>query len=310
MSIRFNTQIRIFLRKFIKPQYGLSLLVISAIQWLLRGFFDEWFFDRLLKVIGGEPMTNYLIYLPVLLILAILLKMYFDSKRELKSEIEKSIPNLLWKMHRRMMKFAENRAKEGFDAEKFQTAIELLADSTGIIKLEEREQVMTEIKDKLGVRQLPKTKKGKKKFSKKLLRLSKELRLKEQDKKWGISDLIKIGNNLDGQQIGIGDLRDRDKWKWQRWYKEMNEEKDKYNDNELDKLVNDNIFFSYGCCSEWLYTTYLLKTNSEYTELTLSTVRAETANILININKAMEEKTRPIKSRIQVLTCQERTDAS
>lgn len=307
MSIRFNTQIRIFLRKFIKPQYGLSLLVISAIQWLLRGVFDEWFFNYLLKVIGGEPMTNYLIYLPILLILAILLKMYFDSKRELKSEIEKSIPNLLWKMHRRLMQLAETRAKEKVDTEKFQTANLLIADSTGVVKLEEQDKVMSDMKKELGISRLPKSAKGKKKLSKKLLHLSKEYeaKFKDRDKEWGLADLIKIGENLDGQKMGIGDLRDRDNWKWKRWYKKMNLEKDKYHDDELDKLVSENIFVSYGCCSEWLHSVYLLKISNEYIELTLSRLRGATANMLINIDIAMERKTLAIINRIKELRSKE-----
>jgi len=88
----------------------------------------------------------------------------------------------------------------------------------------------------------------------------------------------------------------------------MNLEKDKYNDDELDKLVSENIFVSYGCCSEWLYTAYLMKTSNELTELTLSTVRGATANMLINIDKAMEEKIRPIINRIKGLSVQEKND--
>ncbi|MBA7643742.1 hypothetical protein ES703_51475 [subsurface metagenome] len=234
----------------------------------------------LLKITGTKPLATQ------------------HTNKRLRAE--NYISDLLWKMHRRLMKLAEKRAKEELNAEKFQIANQLIVDSTGVIKLEEQDKVMSEIKEKLGVSRLPKSNKGKKKLAKKLLHLSKEYQFKDQDKKWGLVDLIKIGENLDGQQMGVGNLRDRDNWKWKRWYKKVNSEKDNYNDDELDKLVNDNIFLSYGCCSEWLHTVYILKMSNEFTELTLSRLRGATANILINIDKAMEEKTRPIINRIKM----------
>ncbi|MBA7467385.1 hypothetical protein ES707_02603 [subsurface metagenome] len=223
-----------------------------------------------------------------------------DKFESLKRGKEKHIPDLLWKMHRRMMELVENRIKEDFDAEKFQNANDILADSTGVLKFEEQEEVIAGLRERLGKR-IPKTTKGKKKLSKKLLRLSKEFEHKMQDKEWSLADLIKIGEALDGQQMGIGNLRDSDNQKWKRWYDQLREEKEKFDDDELDKLIIDNIFTSYGCCSQWLHTIYLLKMENELTELIVSRIRGVTTNMKINIDRAMEEKTRPIIERIKKL---------
>lgn len=217
------------------------------------------------------------------------------------------IPDILWKLHNRMMEFVEIRAKQDIDNEILQGAMEILSDRVGIVKLEERKMVLKDIKKQLGLgTRLPKSKKGQEELSLKLAGLPQTFPMPE--KQWGLNDMIRIGESLDGSKVGVGNLRDTDK-KWQHWYKELTSLQQNYADEQLDKRVSANILISYGCCSILLYTTYIYRfEHNEILSKMISVLRSATANIRVWVNDAVKDSIRPVINRIKELQSSESID--
>ncbi len=217
---------------------------------------------------------------------------------------EKHVPDLLWKMHNRMIDFVDVRTNQDMDESKVRRAMTLSADRTGMVKLKDKDNVTKDLKKQLGLgTRLPKSGKRVEELSLKMASIVQEFTMPE--KQWELKDQIIIGESLDGEKIGLGGLRDTNR-KWQRWHKKLTSIQQRYADEQLDKLISASIFISYGCCSQLLYVAYLFgyESNEIFADV-ISLVRGVTANMKVQIDDAIRDSIRPITNRIQELHNQE-----
>jgi hypothetical protein len=116
-------------------------------------------------------------------------------------------------------------------------------------------------------------------------------------KTWGENDLVVIGEWLDGQHWGLGELRDTDK-KWNDLYKSI---KPFTLDDVLRGLIARHIDYSYGACSCILMNGYSAKwSNSPFSSLLWATLIGK-ATSPVNIDMDLSTILSLIEKRIKEL---------
>jgi len=164
------------------------------------------------------------------------------------------LSNILTRMHDRMMYFKTVRTKQRINTGEFEKATPILLDKFGLVRLGEWDDFKKKwIKEARRV--IPKSprKRESHKWRYKVLGKASELRDElKGSKEWQIEDLEKVGEWLDGLQIGLGELRDNDK-EYQELIKEL---RPHMSGSVQRKLIDKHISISYGYCSTLLAINY------------------------------------------------------
>ncbi|MBN1176345.1 MAG: hypothetical protein JXA51_01560 [Dehalococcoidales bacterium] len=217
-----------------------------------------------------------------------------DSKKENASD---SLIDTLINLHKQMMHFKDVRLKQNIDKQAFDDAVPLLFHKWGLVDIGKWDEFEKKTRKSLRkhISKSPK-KSGKRYFE--VISAAEQLK-KElcESKEWSTEDGMVIGEWLDGLDIGISELRDKDK-NWQDMYRNA---EPYMRDEKLRELIDRHISSSYMLSSGSLCIGYSNKIHNKtktrllYIALVGSPIRPE------QIDLALSEILSDIEKRQQMM---------
>lgn len=210
-----------------------------------------------------------------------------------------SLPGILTQMHDRMMYFKTVQTKQKLNKRQFEEATPLLLDKLGLVRLGEWEDFKKKWSKKLR-RLIPKSPKRREGAGWRYKVLGKATEITDElvgSKEWQIEDVVKIGEWLDGLQIGLAKLRDKDK-EYQELVKDL---RPYMNDEVLRELIDKHISLSYGYCSALLDINYSKRLPKSSFAQTAHSVLVESGISPHKIEIALNEILEKITARIDQL---------
>jgi hypothetical protein len=242
--------VRLFLRRFRKRRYAISFvswLALHGLLWFLRGIVEEVLFSKIANYMDISEGNVFLLIL-VFGILAILIWMYIDTRKEFTSQ---HLQNTLKEMHKQMLHLKSlHPALTQADIEEAEAMAPVLMDKLGLIDMGEQDKFRGKLaaQIKRGI-----TEKSKKdgtwyyKVAGAVSRAEKEL-INSRD--YTAADLDIIVDWIDSQSWGLKQLRGDDK----RWGKLFESIEPFSRDSKLRELIGNHIATSYSSCNMLLVT--------------------------------------------------------
>ena len=208
----------------------------------------------------GVPICVILIFIGiVLLVRAYRNRNKLTQQKIPDSDICKSnnLSDTLTAMHEEMMCLLSARLKQRFNSrqkKQFNENMPLLFDKLGLVKLSDWDDFTKKMVNRVK-RRIPKSpeKREKTEWRYKVVGKANEI-IKDlaDSKEWQVEDLVKVSDWLDGLNIGLRELREKDE-KWQSLFKKT---KPYMTDPILRGLIYKHISCSYGFCSISLSMSY------------------------------------------------------
>lgn len=254
--------IRLFLRRFRKRRYIISLIIWAALHgllWLLRGIAEEIIFNRIVSHIGisGGDVVVILGLTLGLGILAILIWMYIDTKREFTSQ---HLQNTLKEMHKRLrhltdIQLSKKHPRKEELKEKIKIMAPVLMHKLELVDLDRWDN----FKDSIAIQlKRPITEQSKRKgtwhykVSGVAARIKKDLL---DSKNWTMAGIDIIIEWFDSQTWALKEIREKDK-QWNSLYETI---EPFTRDGKLRELISKHISISYGSCNALLVAHYSAK---------------------------------------------------
>ncbi len=308
----FRIRLRYFLRRFKKTKTKLLLsapAVFGVIWWFLSEIFKDWFFGSIREYITGRGVfavtLAYIVAHPILIpfiiagvtLAGILIWIYLDTRKEVSSNF---LTNTLTEMHKRLIEIKNQKLSKMKKIERKQVedVIPILLNNLGVISLSNYNKWESNAQRRIK-RHMPNPgRKIKKNWYIDVLgaasQISKEL---FEAKDWSIDDLVTVGEWLDRQHWGVGELRENDNI-WNSLYESI---QPYMLDGVLREQITKHVSYSYGACSILLTQGYSMKwPDSPFSSL-LHTTLIGNATSKVEIDTELSKPLSDIDKRLKIL---------
>lgn len=181
-----------------------------------------------------------------------------ELEKKTTSPLEESkyykLTDILTDMHERIWYLKSVRLRKRFDKQRFEDGAALLFDKLGLVKLENWDNFERRLGRRLRKR-IPKSSEKRKGVIWRYKAVSEAKKIVHElvdSRQWQISDVVAIGVHLDSLDMGLGELRNKDK-QWQSLSEKI---KPYIVDPILRELIDKHISCSYAFCSMSLGIDY------------------------------------------------------
>lgn len=303
---------RLYLHKFTRGKIIATILsgCCGVAAWFLRGLAETVIFgsiwqDISSRFLNGRPMwtSNHpdilLLSVPVLAIVAILILVYLDARREFYSD---RVVLTLTEMHRLMFARAEKQvSKTGKNTRWLESAIPVLCHRWGIVDIGNYKKWRSHLLRR-AKRAAPSTIKDSNERAFKLASIGAKMRDEIlASRKWAEADLEQMGEWLDGQDKGVGAIRDS-----QAWQTLDDSLRDYRADSVLKRLIEKHQRYSYYYCSVYVGEHLLDRERRNPAARLMLDILSQMPLNRSSIRQGLEDILNEVRKRMKVLQRREK----